>query len=109
MKTTTQTAIENLAIARATKGCDAALATLAAGRKTFVKGKPVMVAWGPEKRAELKRLQLGAFDGLPLDADLSAHYTAEDVTDAASEERLLAEAADIYRTAGRAEVERRFA
>lgn len=109
MKTTTQLAIETPAIARAAKLCDAALATLAAGRKTFVKGKPVMVAWSPEKRAELKRLQLSAFDGLPLDADLSKHYADESVTDLASEERFLAEATEAYRTAGRTEVERRFA
>lgn len=111
MKTTNTEKLQSLAIVRATALCDAALATLATGRKTFVKGKPVMVPWGDEKRMQLKALQIDAFkpgyqvDGIVADA---VDFAVEGATDEASAQAILADAVAVYCAAGRAEVERRF-
>lgn len=109
MKTTTTAALQSAAIARATSLCDAAFKTISAGRKTFVKGKPAMVAYSDEGRAQLRRLQLGAFDSISLGFDATAHYADEGVVDAATEDAFLPAAFEVYAAAGRAEVERRFA
>lgn len=109
MKTTTIAALQTAALLRASQLCDAALATLAAGRKTFVKGKPAMVPFGKEKRAQLKALQLSAFERPDHHLDVASHYAAEGVTDAATEDAFLVAAFDVYAAAGKAEVERRFA
>jgi hypothetical protein len=112
---TTRTALVTAAVARATKLCDAALKTLAEGRKTFVKGKPTMAPWGAEKRAQLRALQLGAFEAparMATQADVAEMLRpligAEGVT-AEAEEAFFAEATAVYCAAGVAEVERRFA
>lgn len=109
MSPETKAAIETVAIARAARLCDAAFATLGTGCKTFVKGKPVFVPFGAEKKDELRRLQDGAFESMPLDWDVSAHYAAESIADEASEVAFVNAAFAVYAAAGRAEVQCRFA
>lgn len=100
MKTTTtklndaaRSAVIALAAARAAKLCDDAFETLRAGRKTVVKGKPVMVPFGAEKQKQLHALnrkigavestlmpvavKLFAASGLPSDEETEATYWEE--------------------------------
>lgn len=110
MNDATKAAIIAAATIRATKLCADANATLAAGRKVYVKGKATIVAWDDDKRREMKRLQLTAFD-----ATMSTHerlcsavepfVAAEGITEA-TEDAFVQEALDLYMATGRAEVER---
>ena len=88
-----RSAVIAIATARATELCDAALQTLRAGRKTVVKGKPVMVPFGAEKQKQLHALnrkigavestlmpvavKLFAASGLPSDEETEAAYWEE--------------------------------
>ena len=117
MKTTTemlQTA-ETMATAKASSMCDAALETIAKGRKTFVKGKPVFVPFSSEKRDEIKGLQLSLFtaengfvrsqaEAIVGDVDALFATMGEDAAQDLGDEIVAA-----YCAAGRAEIERRFA
>lgn len=108
MKTTTNTALTAAATAYAAKLCAEQLAFLAAGRKTFVKGKPVMVAFDADKRAQLRRLAEGSFDGF---SSIEKVYglvdvVAEGATDEESAQAMIAEALAVYNAAGMAEVAR---
>lgn len=113
MNAETRTAIIAAATTHAARLCEAALAFLAAGRKTFVKGKAVIVPWTDEKRAEMKRLQLTAFDGgMSMDARLldalEPFVVAEGITEE-TEDAFVDEARALYVMTGRAVVERLFA
>lgn len=91
------------AIARATNLCDAALADLAKGRKTFVKGKTVFVPFSDDAREMRKRLVLDAFvTGSAMGFD---HFVEPHVAD----ESEMDDAIELYKSVGAEEVERRFA
>lgn len=108
MKTTEEllAAVAAAAIARATSLCDAALSTLAEGRKTFVKGKSVMVPWSDEKREQLRALQEKAFTA-PSGAE--ERILLEIVGDTDVSEDMEEQVFATWRDTGLAEVARRFA
>ena len=92
--------IKTLATATATRLCGEALASLAVGRKAFVKGKPVMVPFSDDARAQRKQLQLSAFvPGMQVDAILAG------AVGALSTEAEADEAVALYCATGRAVVE----
>ena len=106
-------AIEAAAHRRAAELADAALTNLAAGRRVFVKGKPTIVPFSDENRAERKRLQLSAFEDGYASRDklmkvIAPLYKREGIRDAKAEERFIARAHAVYEAAGRAEIHRRF-
>lgn len=105
MNSATILTIRTAAVARATSLCDAALADLAQGRKTFVKGKPVFVPFSEEARRQRRFLQRDAFDGAAAETAV-AKILGGTFECSEDEERTILEA---YRTAGQTEVERRFA
>ena len=114
MKPELTAAVTAAAIANASRLCAAALPELAKGRKTFVKGKPVMVAYGPERRALILDLQIGAFApadaaaqmrvGCVLESMIRPGELSEEDADA-----LVAEALALYQSVGVAECRRIFA
>ena len=93
-------AVKTLAATRAAKLCSEALASIAKGRKVFVKGKPQMVAFGADHLARMKDLQLGAF--LPGGQIM---FKLDEAFGPMTEEDM-AEAVALYCAAGTAEVER---
>ena len=102
-----RSALESAAESHAHKLADASLATLAAGRKTFVKGKPVFVPFSDEKRAQLKRLQLDAF----TEGQTNHSNRVESALGRAGRgmsEREYRAAVDLYNAAGRRVIERRY-
>lgn len=108
MNATTIATLSAAASTYAAKLCGEQQAFLAAGRKTFVKGKPVMVPFDADKRAQLRRLAEGSFDGL---SSIEKVYglvdvVAEGATDEESGQAVIAEALAVYNAAGMAEVER---
>jgi hypothetical protein len=106
---TVKSAIESAAISHATQLVAAAKATIARGQRVFVKGKPVMTPWSPEKITELRRLQIDAFEPYVLASQKRAFDAAEPLlsTDNSTDvEALEAEIKAAYCAAGRAEVAR---
>ena len=115
MKPANAAMIAAVATARAAKLCDAAMETLSEGRRVFVKGKPTMVPWSANKRAQLRALQMSAFEsggayGVfgDIQKAIEPMYAAEGVVDEGTERRFVAEAVEVYKAAGASEVARRF-
>lgn len=97
------------ATGRAAKLVSEALASLAEGRKTFVKGKPVMVPYSDEARRIRKELQLSAFEdgNMRILQDVGEVLLAIGERWTEAEGETMAEAAvALYCAAGHAEVER---
>lgn len=111
---TTRRDAERAAKERANQLADAALADLAQGKKTFIKGKQVFVPYSDDARRQRKLLQESAFDDGDIKADraiaaiVAKRSRAEGIRSAAAEERARRAAADAYRKAGLAEINRRF-
>lgn len=110
----TRAAVEKIARERAAVTANASLADLAAGRRAFVKGKPVMVPYGDDAKKWRRETHIESFgqDSLRAQQDIqraiAPHYKRDGVRDLASEERLLRAAKAAYAEAGKAEIRRRF-
>jgi len=100
-----------LATARATKLCDDSFETLRAGRKTFVKGKPVMVPFGAEKQKQLHALnrEIGAVESTLMPAAVKLFAASGLPSDEETEATYWEEAQVLYLDTGREIVDARFA
>ena len=106
-----RSAVIALATARAAKLCDDAFETLRAGRKTVVKGKPVMVPFSPEKKTQLHALnrKIGAVESTLMPVAVKLFAASGLPSDEETEVSYWEEALKLYQDTGREIVDARFA